>query len=185
MDGLKKQLAAFDKLLNEALETPTKLKEKLPAIESAVALMTHGWRGSEKTSKARGVFKVTCKRMRDVFFIIDQLSEAIDQEDKAQKDLLLSLLDGAGQPRLKKQVEQALEQRSEGNGGAIIDKVLRRNWEAVKQQVFNDVHPAVKTGIENRIRQEMDEHGRLEDEKVRNPSYGLAQLMKAGGLPDE
>jgi len=180
IEELHDQLDKFDKTLGTSLKTPQELEKNLSKLESMVAVLTRGWRGSEQGDLARGVYKTICIRLRLVFFALRELKDIMQGDATDPKVVEALKVIVKDDKALTKRVSQVFSSRRKAVEG--YDDLVTEYWDAVKQRIFVLFHSVVKTGIENRIRKEADEEAAREMAKMKNPSYGLAKILESGDI---
>lgn len=177
------ELNEFDKFVEGAFATPAMLEERLSEIESRVAILTRGWRGTVRdgrknaeNSRARDVFTDHVTRFRAITFLIRQLKEALENKTRQQKtfELVEKMVDDK---ELKKKL-----QATRKNLPMEADPLPQEYWEAIRLNLGLHFRRVIKVGIENRLRLEAEEEANREMAKVKNPSWGLMKIAEGGGL---
>ena len=175
------ELKEFDKFLNEAFEVPDRLFSSLDEIESRVAILTKGWRGTDdRENNCRWVFKDIMARLRSISFFVRDLRERLKKGSDAvvyRKDLLKAAITDKS---LRSKIEKHLTEQTD----VETDPIPKEYWDAIRLNFSLYLGQAVKTGVENRIKKEEDE--RHEIEKLRASNVGLALsglIQNPGGLP--
>jgi hypothetical protein len=171
-------LKDFDEFLNDAFEVPDKLFASLDEIESRVAVLTKGWRGTDdKENNCRWVFKDIMVKLHSISFFVRDLRERLKKGGKTaeyRKDLLeAAITDKKLRGKIVKRVEID-----------PVDPIPKEYWDAIRLNFTIYLGQAVKTGVENRIKKEEDERHEIEKLRAQNVGLALSGLMQnPGGLP--
>ena len=180
MDDLQSRLLQetneFNRFLEDSFASPEIMESRLSEIQARVAILTKGWYGSTEKDTAREEFNWIMLRFEAITFFIRQLKSAMKAK-VATKEHMELILKAISDKKLEKQIKGIQGKLP----AAEFDALASESWQAIVLNLGVRLRRAIYTGIENRLRKEVEAQAKAEELRAQNTGFLLGEALKSLG----